>query len=65
MHAKIDGFCGRKSRKIDAKTHCKNNFFSTSIYYRFFVNFGFDLVGSWRGLGTKDGEIRDQTSDLR
>ena len=65
MHAKIDGFCDRKSRKLNAKTHCKNKFFSTSIYHRFFVDFGLDLGGSWRGLGTKDGEIRGQTNDLR
>ena len=31
----------------------------------FFVDFGFDLGGSWRGLVAKDGEIRGQTSDLR
>ena len=65
MHAKIDGFPNRKLRKIDAKTYWKNKFFSTSIFHGFFIDFGIDLGGSWRGLGTKDGEIRHPTSDLR
>ena len=31
----------------------------------FFFDFGLDLGGSWRGLGTNDWEIRGQKSDLR
>ena len=33
MHTNIDEFSGRKSKKIDAKTHCKNQVFPTSIFH--------------------------------
>ena len=57
----LDGFCNKNRLNHDSKQRLK----TTSIFHRFFVVFGLELGGSWRGLGTKDGEIRIQKSDLR
>ena len=51
MHAKIDGFCIRKWRKIDARTLGKTCFF----LYGFFINFGIILEGFGLPNGGQDG----------